>query len=182
MKKRVKNILLYMFIGICIIRILKYINYKNPFLFRITSKIKEKEDAYQFVLDNQKELEDLMKELEEFSEEEGEDWILIASDTYSNYHFSSADSLIRKYPIAFLVIDKKKKDSVGFSIDFFSSISKYEYCGVYYSVDDIPLTWNHKETNQWEQINETYIEYGSYYRYETEKIIDNWYFYQADAH
>mgnify|MGYP004453446503 FL=1 len=181
MKKRVKNILLHIFIGICIVGILKFINYKNPFLFRIAPRIKEKEDAYQFVLDNQKELEDLMKELEEFSEKEGKDWILIASDTYSNYHFSSADSLIRKYPISLLVIDKKKKDSVGFSIDLFSSISKYEYCGVYYSVDDIPLTWNLKETNQWEQINETYIEYGSYYRYETEKIVDNWYFYQVHS-
>ena len=182
MKKRVKNILLHIFIGICIVGILKFINYKNPFLFRITSKIKEKEDAYQFVLDNQKELEDLMKEFEEFSEKEGEDRIFIASDTYSKYHFSGADSLIRKYPIAFLVFDKKKKDSVDFSIDFFSSISRYAYCGIYYSADDVPLTWRSEETNQWEQINETYIEYGSYYRYETEKIVDNWYFYQADAH
>ena len=30
-------------------------------------------------------------------------------------------------------------------------------------------------------INETYIEYGSYYRYETEKIVDNWYFYQVHS-
>ena len=32
MKKRVKNILLHIFIGICIVGILKYINYKDPLL------------------------------------------------------------------------------------------------------------------------------------------------------
>ena len=181
MKKRVKNILLHIFIGICIVGILKYINYKDPFLFRIAPRIKEKEDAYQFVLDNQKELEDLMKELEELYEEEGEDWFYIRSDNYSEYHFSGADRLIRKYPINSLVVGKRKKNSFIFKIMFWSSISKYEYCGVYYSVDDIPLTWSNRETDQWEQINETYIEYGPYYRYETEKIVDNWYFYQVDS-
>ena len=181
MKKRVKNIFFYMFIGICIVGILKYINYKNPFSFRIASKIKEKEDAYQFVLDNQKELEDLMKELEEFSEKEGEDWFYIRSDNYLKYHFSGADSLIRKYPINSLVIDKEKKNSVEFSIAFWSSISGYQYCGIYYSADDVPLTWSNEETDQWEQINEIYIKYGPYYRYETEKIVDNWYFYQVDS-
>lgn len=179
MKKRVKNILLHIFIGICIVGILKFINYKNPFLFRIAPRIKEKEDAYQFVLDNQKELENIMKKLEEFSEEEGEDWILIRSDTYSKYHFSGADSLIRKYPINSLVIDKEKENSVEFLIMFWSAISGYEYCGVYYSANGVPLTWSLEETDQWEQINETYIRYRSYYRYETEKIIDNWYFYQV---
>ena len=148
-----------MFIGICIVGILKYINYKNPFSFRIASKIKEKEDAYQFVLDNQKELEDLMKELEEFSEKEGEDWFYIRSDNYLKYHFSGADSLIRKYPINSLVIDKEKKNSVEFSIAFWSSISGYQYCGIYYSADDVPLTWSNEETDQWEQINEIYIKY-----------------------
>ena len=181
MKKRVKNILLHIFIGICIVGILKFINYKNPFLFRIAPRIKEKEDAYQFVLDNQKELEDLMKELEEFSEKEGKDWILIASETYLEYRFSGADSLIRKYPINSLIIDKEKKNSVEFSIAFWSSISGYQYCGIYYSADDVPLTWSNEETDQWEQINETYIKYGPYYRYETEKIVDNWYFYQVHS-
>ena len=166
MKKRVKNILLHIFIGICIVGILKYINYKDPFLFRITPKIKEKEDAYQFVLDNQKELEDLMKELEEFSEREGEDRIHIRSETYLEYRFSG---------------DKEKKNSVEFSINFWSSISGYQYCGIYYSADGVPLTWSNEETDQWEQINEIYIKYGPYYRYETEKIVDNWYFYQVHS-
>lgn len=151
-------------------------------MLRTASKLKDKEDAYKFVLDNQKELEDIMKELEELYKDEGEDWLYFESDTYSKYHFSSADSLIQKYPIKSFIVDKTKKNSICFFIEFWSSISGYEYCGIYYSMDGVLLTWSLEETHQWKQINETYIEYGSYYRYETEKIVDNWYFYQADAH
>lgn len=177
--KKIKLILCF-FLLICIIGIVKLINYINPFWMRRTVKLKDKEAICQVVLDNQEELEKIMGELEKLYDEKGEKWIFIKSDTYTKYQFSQADNLIRKYPIKSLDIEKTENNNNLFTIEFWSSVSGYEYCGIYYSVCGQPITWwNYEEKYQWQKKGDTYIEYGSYYRYETEHIIGNWYYYQV---
>lgn len=176
--KKIKLILCF-FLLICIIGVVKLINYINPFWMRRTVKLKDKEAICQVVLDNQEELEKIMGELEKLYDEKGEKWIFIQSDTYTKYQFSQADNLIRKYPIKSLDIEKIENNNNLFTIEFWSSVSGYEYCGIYYSVCGQPKTWSGEEKYQWQKKGDTYIEYGSYYRYETEHIIGNWYYYQV---
>ena len=177
--KKYKKLFLNFFVVICIMVISKLINHINPFWMRRTVKLIDKEAICQVVLDNHKELEDIMGKLEGLYDEKGEKWIYIRSDTYTKYQFSSADKIIRKYPIESIGIRKTWENNSHFYISFRTAPQGYEYSGIYYSVCGKPITWNYEEKYQWQKEGDTYIEYGSSYRYETEQIVDKWYYYQC---
>ena len=56
------------------------------------------------------------------------------------------------------------------------SHSGYEYFSVYYSENDEPLGWEDGSALE-EEKEGFFVQRGSYYAYETEKITDHWYYY-----
>lgn len=112
--------------------------------------------------------------------EEGEKIrIDIDRDTYMKYQYFQADEIIRKYPIRSIEMVKTRENGYCFYMKFESAPQYYEYSGVYFSSSGKPVTWNNKENFVWERDDDIYIEKGTSYRYETEQIIDNWFYYQC---
>ncbi len=153
------------------------------FPYRNTTKIKSKEEMFQFVIEHQKELEQIVKDMGEACEMNGDDIIIIYRDDTvllekNSVEIDSVKKLYKNFSAA--RIDAVNSEDI-FKVQFFFAYvsSGYDYWGIYYKSDDtVSLWWTGGEV---QEENGVYTEVGSFYKYETEKIIDNWYYYQCDT-
>ena len=137
--------------------------------------VKTKEDVFQMMEEQQDEYLNLVHDMETIMEETGEKKISYNRQEYYDSGFDS--TLFKKYPINSVIASQNEENIIRVDVHFVFPPRPYEYWGIYYSSADIPFGWGGK--GELVEENEMYIEYGSYYRYETEKIKDNWYFYQC---
>ena len=141
------------------------------------TKIENKEEMFQFVFDNREKLEEVVLDMEELYEKKDERIIIIRRLTRSEYKLETADELIKKYKLSYISVDRENElYEVKFSFE--AAPKGYTYWGVYYTENGEPSTWGAENFVENEDI---FTQEGSYYTYETEKIIDNWYYYQCDA-
>lgn len=137
--------------------------------------VKTKEDVFQMIEERQEQYMDLVYNMETLLDENGVDWISCDKTEYCAKEFES--SLFKEYPIHSVVAKENEENVVFIDVQLLFPPKPYAYWGIYYSSSDMPFGWGGKG----ELIEEKgdYVEYGSYYKYETEKITDNWYYYQC---
>lgn len=137
--------------------------------------VKTKEDVFQMMEEEQDEYLILIHNMETIIQEEGENEISCNRTEYQDRGFDSI--LFKKYPIDLVVVSKNEENIIRVDVQFVFPPRPYEYWGIYYASTDVPFGWGGK--GELEEENGNYIENGSYYTYETEKITDNWYYYQC---
>lgn len=162
----------------CIIFIgaLLFSTYWNEDYFVNNIKIKTKEEAFQMILEHQEEYEELVQDMEKLFQESGEEKILILRGRQEYRANGLKDSIAMQYSTYFISAERKDK---GLIVSFLfthppdSSIIEW---GVYYSQNDVPITW--WSNVEMKEENGIYSQAGYNYRYEAEKITDNWYYFQ----
>lgn len=161
---------------IIFIGVLLFSTYWNEDYFVNNIKIKTKEEAFQMILEHQEEYEELVQDMEKLFQESGEEKILILRGRQEYRANGLKDSIAMQYSTYFISAERKDRGLIV-SFDFThppdSSIIEW---GVYYSQNDVPITWwsNVEMTEE----NGIYSQAGYNYRYEAEKITDNWYYFQ----
>lgn len=138
--------------------------------------LKTKEDVFRMIYDNQEEYEKLVSDMADILEESGVDFILLEKiEDYKAYGIES--SLLKDYPIIYISPERHKNGylEVDFSLTFTPPL--YNYWGVYYSESGNALDWG--AGGELIEENGIFTQRGSYFIYETEKIKDNWYYYQC---
>lgn len=151
----------------CLFGLGDYMNYRHS--------IKTKADVFQMLEEHETEYMDLAYNMETMLQESGENMISCNKSEYQDKGYDS--SLFKKYPICSVMAKEKDGELIQIDIDFVFPPNPYTYWGIYYSPTDEPLDWNGGRELQ--EDNGIYTEYGSYYRYETERIKENWYYYQC---
>jgi|GEM_PF-2060799 len=175
-----------LYVSICLLVLYAFV-FILEFLFpyRNTTKIKSKEEMFQFVIEHQEELEQIVKDMEEASEVNEDDVILIYRDNAllldeERVKINSVSKMFKAfsiYRVAIAVYALEENFEVDFSFAYVPT--GYDYWGIYYRSDDTVRFWN--AGGEVQEENGVYTQIGSYYKYETEKIIDNWYYYQCDT-
>ncbi len=147
-------------------------------------KVANKEAATAFVYEHQDELNELvsrMKEAYEEKEHEKEERekkiLLIETKEFDSYVFLDDFKWLKRYRIIAIAIDIQD-GAYTMDILFSDAPAGYEYFAVYYSENDEPLGWGNN-IDLVEEKEGIYVQRGSYYVYETEKIIDHWYYYKC---
>ena len=142
-------------------------------------KVADKEAAKVFVLEHRTELDNLVEQMkEEYEKEKRENKILLIDrNKFSTFNFLNDSKWLKQYRIVFIAIDKRD-GTYTMDILFADSHSGYEYFSVYYSENDEPLGWEDGSALE-EEKEGFFVQRGSYYAYETEKITDHWYYYQC---
>lgn len=142
-------------------------------------KVADKEAATAFVLEHQTELNELVSHMkEEYERGEGKDVItMIRKEEFHADEYIKKNSWLKRYRIRSISIHKIY-EQYQVCIAFIDAPSSYEYFEVYYAEDDEPLGWG-DDTELVEEREGIYVQRGSYYVYETEKITDHWYYYQC---
>jgi len=132
------------------------------------------EELLQVFEDNQTEFELVLKEI--CSKNESLPFI-VYNYSHERKDYDLLDGFFEKYPIERIAMnDSPNGIYVKFSFD--TDNTKYDYLGIYYSVNNEAVMWG---KDDYEENNGVYSQKGSYYEYETEKIKDNWYYYQCVA-
>lgn len=178
-KKEIKNqkwkklivILLSIFIVLIITNLI------NPFWFRFPKRLHDKQEMFQFVIDNQEELEEIANGMMELYDEKREGIIIIDGSDYLKYSFFEFARIIRQYPVSAIIADKKEENYI-IQLDFWNPPLRSNYWGIYRTENGEPDFWGGESVGFVEE-NGVFIQRGSYYKYETEKIIGNWYYYQC---
>lgn len=142
-------------------------------------KVADKEAATAFVLEHQPELNNLVERMkEEYEKEKRENKILlIEGSEFPTYSFLDDFKWLKQYRIVFIAIDKS---GGPYKVDilFADAPSGYEYFSIYFSENDEPLGWEDGSELK-EEKEGFFVQRGSYYILETEKITDHWYYYQC---
>ena len=143
-----------------------------------TTKISNKEEMFQFVVDHQEELNQVVWEMDHYYE---------TSDIGSLYKndrelraLDNVNELFKKYSVDQIWIDHIDKEELV-DISFKYVPKGYDYWGIYYSKEGEPNKWGSAEFSKFTEQDGIYVQIGSDFRYETEKIVGNWYYYQCDA-
>ncbi len=142
-------------------------------------KISSKESLIEAFLENQSEFNRIAREMKRIYESDNEHIILLRGR--AEYREKGLESAIFKdIPISQLSI--LDSEDIGLEITFGCAPAfcpdDYTYWGVYFSESGLPRPWGEGEL---EMMGEGYYVHevlGQFY-YETEKIIDNWYYYQC---
>ena len=136
--------------------------------------IKNKEDMIQMLKDNQEEYNRIAQEAEAMFLQSDKN--VLIWDSRKEYNEAGLYSeIFNDYPIRVLSVDDEENGLIV-EFDFTFCPNPYTYWGIYRSPDGEPSTWGQGEL---EEENGIYTQIGSYFKYETEKIIDNWYYYQC---
>lgn len=187
-KKEIKNqkwkklivILLSIFIVLIITNLI------NPFWFRFPKRLHDKQEMFQFVIDNREELEEIANGMMELYDEKGKvKSVLLNVSSYMRYHFHEADAFIRDYSIQHIsIMDALKGNgkSVYFEFDnaplLNESWGSSNYWGVYYNEKGEAEPW--MSNVEVKKIGDEYIEeVQGLYEYRTENIVGNWYYYHC---
>lgn len=142
-------------------------------------KVADKEAATAFVPEHQTELNELVSHMkEEYERKEGEAIIImIRQEEFNTDEYIKKNSWLKRYRIRSISIHKIY-EQYQVSISFMDAPLGYEYFSVYYAENDEPLGWG-DDIELVEEREGIYVQRGSYYVYETEKITDHWYYYQC---
>lgn len=85
------------------------------------------------------------------------------------------DKIFKNYRIESIAINNWEE--IWYVEIAFGNVPKgYNYWGIYYMPNGRPRPW---EKGEMEEKNGTYTQVGSYFQYETEKIAENWFYYQC---
>lgn len=128
--------------------------------------VKTKEDVFQMIEERQEQYMDLVYNMETLLDENGVDWVSCDKTEYCDKGFES--SLFKEYPIHSVVVKEKEENGVFIDVQLVFPPKPYEYWGIYYSSLDMPFGWGGK--GELREEKGAYVEYGSYYKYETEKM------------
>ena len=145
-------------------------------------KISNREEMFQFVLDNQEELSGIVDEMINLYEANDEKVIILDKNNekeWKQLELQNVDDFFNGYFVKYISADTLHDGPIRVSILFALTPKGYDYWGIYYTEDGKPDDWG-GGTELIKQ-GDTYVQIGSYYRYETEKILDNWYYYQCDT-
>ncbi len=138
--------------------------------------LKSKEDVFQMIYNNQEEYEKLVTDMINILEESEEKLILLdKKEEYVSYGIES--SLLEDYPIISMSSRKREDNYIKVDFGFTFTPPMYNYWGVYYSESGNALDWG--AGGELIEENGIFVQRGSYFIYETEKIIENWYYYQC---
>jgi len=137
---------------------------------------------FQFVIENREELEQIVEDMKAFYEKNDRRVIFMSRDNFvledESVKLDSVKKLYKNFSAASVAAENLED---VFEVQFFFAYvpSGYDYWGIYYKSDDtVHLWWTGGEV---QEENGVYTEIGSFYKYETEKIIDNWYYYQCNT-
>lgn len=141
-------------------------------------KISSKESLIEAFLENQSEFDRIAGEMKRIYESDNEYIILLRGR--AEYREKGLESAIfKEIPISQLsIVDS---EDIGLEITFGCAPAfcpdDYTYWGIYYSDSDLPRSWG----GELESVSEDYYvcEAPGQFYYETEKIMDNWYYYQC---
>lgn len=130
---------------------------------------------FQMVIDEQEELELLVQEMKSRLDQSEKTFIRYSEK--EEYKANGLESdLFDKYPIIGVSIDSENQNGqLEVTLDFTFCPAHYTYWGVYYTNDGEPSSWG----GELEEVEGVLTEIGSYYKYETEKIVGNWYYWQC---
>lgn len=142
--------------------------------FIYNKSVSTKEDVFEMVLENQMEFEKIVADMKVLLEDSNEDIIIL--DGREEYREQGIKSLLfKQYPIS--AVSVKNCDLVyEVSIHLQFCPKGYTYWGVYYTDDDEPSTWG---VGTLEECDGIYTQEGSYFKYETQRIVEHWYYYQC---
>lgn len=136
-------------------------------------KVPLKEEIFQLLQDNQDEFELLVEDVENILIESNE-YALVLDGRREYGKKGLKSELFKQYPIKTITADNINGIlEVGFEFE----IKSDKITGIYYASNGKPSIWG--EEQGVEERNGLYIKEGSYYIYETEKIIENWYYYHV---
>lgn len=184
-KKMIKAIMVF-FIAIvvgliCFWTLCMFIFLRIDDYFKYKHSVSSKEEMFQMVIEEQEELELLVQEMKDRLDQSEKDFILYYSEKegYANkgYEENGLESeLFDKYPIFSVSIDGKNQNGqLEVTLDFTFCPNPYNYWGIYYTENGEPSSWG----GNLEEVEGVLTETGSYYKYETEKIVGNWYYWQC---
>ena len=135
--------------------------------------VPSKEEIFQLLKDNQDEFEILAGDVEGILLKSGE-YALVLDGRREYAKNGLKSELLKKYPIKTISADNIN-EIMEVRFDF--EIKSDSIIGIYYVSDGEPSIWG--DDQGIEKNNGVYTKKGSYYIYETEKIIGNWYYYHV---
>lgn len=141
--------------------------------FKYKHSVSSKEEMFQMVIDEQEELELLVQEMK--SRLDQSEKTFISYSEKEGYKENELESdLFDKYPII-AVTAKIRDGEFKLTVDCTFCPNPYTYWGVYYTENGEPSGW----IGELEEVEGVLTEIGSYYKYETENIVENWYYWQC---
>lgn len=151
---------------------LDYIVYFNR------NKITTKEEMFQFVIDNQTELEQIVQEVIDISKTNESNFLTVAENR-KKYATKNIKKLMKKYSVKSIYVERDGEGKVKVNFAFAFSPEKTTYWGIYYTSDGKPAKWGATQEDMQVDENNVYTENGSFYINKTENIVGNWYIYQC---
>lgn len=173
--KRSKAIKIKKFLLIISIIMLVYA-LKSLFISRNISKIRSQEEMFRFVIENQDELNQVVDELKGYLGDKRQ--IILSKHDGKLKELYNVNKLFEKCSISYIVV--KNEDISDVDIWFDHMPKGYNYWGIYHSKTGEADDWG--PGLKWTEEDGWYVQIGSYFRYETKQINDNWYYYQCNAH
>lgn len=143
--------------------------------FRYKHSVSSKEEMFQMVYDEQEALELLVQEMKGRLDQSEKTFIRYSEK--AEYEENGLESdLFDMYPIIGVSIDSENPNGqFEVTLDFTFCPAHYTYWGIYYTNDGEPLSWG----GELDEVEGGFTEIGSFYKYETEKIVGNWYYWQC---
>lgn len=150
----------------------------DSYLFRHTLRVRTKEKICGMVIDRQDALERMVSEMEEACLKEGKGQLYVNRSMQDKKELKTLYALEFFYPIRAVWIPASSDGGREVRAEFGFKPEGVRSWGIYYSANGEPRGWKGGEV---EKQGDVYVEdEGDFYRYETEHIVDNWYFYQCD--
>ena len=143
-----------------------------------TIKISNREEMFQFVVDHLEELDEVVWEMDHYYETS--DIVSLSKNDRELQTLDNVNELFKKYSVNHIWIDHTDKEELV-NILFAYEPKGYDCWGIYYSKEGAPNKWGSAEFAEFTEQDGVYVQIGSFYRYETEKIVGNWYYYQCDT-
>lgn len=141
-------------------------------------KIKNREEMFQFVINNQEELDQVIDEMvSNYGTSDERITILYKHDSELK-SLEKVYELFEEVSAMRIAIDNMEEvKQVDILFDYAPSGS--DYWGIYYSKTGDPADW--WDGSELLEQDGIYVQSGSFYKYETEKIVANWYYFQCDT-
>ena len=138
-----------------------------------TIKISNKEEMFQFVVEHLEELDQVVWEMNHHYETS--DVVTLSKNDRELRTLDNVNELFKNFSVSYITINRTDK---RVDISFAYVPKGYDYWGIYYTEDGKPTDCFGGGTELVKQ-GDTYVQIGNYYRYETEKIVGSWYYYQC---
>ena len=159
--------MVFIFMFILLMDIGDYFIYKNS--------VKTKEEMFQKFYEEQDEYQNLVMDMKEIFKDYGKEILLLnGKKEYEEYHINNR--VLKDYPICMIAIEEEN-DNIIVTFEFKFCPQIYTYWGIYYSENGTPSTWGEGQLKYVNGIFEQEVK-GAY-KYETEEMSENWYYYQC---